>query len=90
MVSAQQVAPGSSISVTWSAPSGGAAVTGYTVHYSGGGDTGSVNVGQSTTTATITGRMNDGRTYTITVEAKSVHLSGESTVTVSMSECVIY
>ena len=62
-------------------------MTGYTVHYSGGGDTGSVNVGPSTTATTITGRMNDGRTYTITVEAKSVHLSGESTVTVPLCEC---
>ena len=86
-MSAQQVAPGSSISVTWSAPSGGATVTGYTVHYSGDMDTGSVNVGSSTTTATtFTGRMNDGRTYTITVEAKSMHLSGESTASVTLSE----
>ena len=63
-------------------------MTGYTVHYSGGMDTGSVNVvGPSTTTATtITGRMNDGRTYTITVEAKSVHLSGESIASVTLSE----
>ena len=56
-------------------------MTGYTVHYSGGGDTGSVNVGSSTTTTTITGRINDGRTYTITVEARSMNLSGESTTT---------
>ena len=85
MVSAQQVAPGSSISVTWMAPSGGAPVTGYTVHYSGGMDTGSVNVGSSTTT-TVTGRNNNGRTYTITVEAKSEHLSGESTASVTLGE----
>ena len=65
-------------------------MTGYTVHYSGGGDTGSVNVESSATTVTITGLMNDGRTYTITVEAKSVHLSGESTASVTLSECVIY
>ena len=86
MVSAQQVAPGSSISVTWMAPSGGATVTGYTVHYSGGGDTGSVNVGLSTTATTITGRNNNGLTYTITVEAKSMHLSGESTAPVTLGE----
>ena len=82
MVSAQQVAPGSSISVIWMAPSGGAPVTGYTVHYSVGGYTWSVNVGSSTTATTITvlaARINDGSTYTITVEAKSVLLSGEST-----------
>ena len=88
MVSAQQVPPGSSISVTWMAPSEGAPVTGYTVHYSGGGDTGSMNVGSSTTAITITGRINDGRIYTITVEAKSEHLSGESTTaSVILSEC---
>ena len=85
MVSAQQVAPGSSISVTWIARSRGAPVTGYIIHYSGGGDTGSVNVGSSTTATTITGRNNDGRTYTITVEAKSEHLSVESTTTVTLS-----
>ena len=56
-------------------------MTGYTVHYSSDGDTGSVNVGSSTTTTTITGRINDGRTYTIAVEARSEQLSGESTAT---------
>ena len=81
MVSTQQVAPGSSISVTWMAPSGGAPVTGYTVHYSGGGDTGSVNVGTSTTATNITGRINDGRTYNITVEAVSAMISGVSATT---------
>ena len=81
MVSAQQVPPGSSISVTWMAPSGGAPVTGYTVYYSGGGDTGSVNVGTSTTATNITGRTNDGRTYNITVEAVSAMISGVSATT---------
>ena len=61
-------------------------MTGYTVHYSGDGDTGSVNVGLSTTTTTITGRINDGRTYIVTVEAKSEQLSGESTASVTLSE----
>ena len=61
-------------------------MTGYTVHYSSGMDTGSVNVGSPTITTTITGRINDGRindgrTYTITVVARSEHLSGESTAT---------
>ena len=65
-------------------------MTGYTVHYSGGGDTGSVNMEPSATTATITGRMNDGRTYTITVEAKSEHLSGESTSSVTLRKCSVY
>ena len=63
-------------------------MTSYTVHYSGGGDTGSVNVGPSTTATTITGRINDGRTYTITVEAKTEQLYGESTTAlVILSEC---
>ena len=65
-------------------------MTGYTVHYSGGGDTGSVNVGPSTTAATITGRMNDGHTYTITVEVKSEHLSRESTASVTLCECHLH
>ena len=73
--------------VTWMAPSGGAPVTGYTVHYSGGGDTGFVNVGSSTTATTINGRINDGRTYIVTVDAKSEHLFGESVAKVILSEC---
>ena len=76
--SAEQVSPGTTIRVTWSHPSGGATVTGYRVHYSGGGDEGSVSVSASATTADLEDLMNDGRTYTISVEAQSEHLSGES------------
>ena len=91
MVSAQQVAPGSSISVTWMSPSGGAPVTGYLVHYSGGGDAGSVDVGHSATSVIIVDRISDGRTYNITVEARSRHLSGESTIVkITLSGCNNY
>ena len=78
MVSAEQVSPGTSIRVTWSPPSGGATVTGYRVHYSSDGDEGYVHRNSSDTTADIENLMNDGRTYTISVEAQSQHLSGES------------
>ena len=53
-------------------------MTGYRVHYSGGGDEGSVSVSASATTADLEDLMNDGHTYTISVEALSEHLSGES------------
>ena len=53
-------------------------MTGYLVHYSGGGDEGSVSRSASDTTADLQNLMNDGRTYTISVEAQSQHLSGES------------
>ena len=80
MVSAQQMAPGSSISVTWMLPTGGAQLIGYIVHYSGGADAGSVAVGPPATSVIINDRISDGRIYNITVEARSKHLSGESTL----------
>ena len=53
-------------------------MTGYRVHYSGGGDVGSVSASPSDTTADLEDLMNDGRTYTISVEAQSVQISGVS------------
>ena len=61
-------------------------MTGYRVHYSGSGDVGSVAVSASSTTADLNGLVNDGRTYTISVEAQSEHLSGESAA-VSVEMC---
>lgn len=55
-------------------------MTGYIVHYTSDrdGDPQSVALPSSSTTADITGLSNDGHTYTISVEAQSEHLSGES------------
>ena len=53
-------------------------MTGYRVHYSGGGDEGSESVSASATTADLEDLMNDGRTYTISVEARSYQISGVS------------
>ena len=65
-------------------------MTTYRVHYSGSYDTGSIDVGSSTTAITITGRINDGRIYNITVEARSIQLSGVSTIaTVTLSNYII-
>ena len=66
------------VRVEWSQPSGGATVTGYVVHYSDGSTDRSMSAAASSTSADITGLVNDGRTYSISVEATSEHLSGES------------
>ena len=66
------------VRVEWSQPSGGASVTGYVLHYSDGSTDRSVSAAVSSTSADITGLVNDRRTYTISVEATSEHLSGES------------
>ena len=66
------------VRVEWSQPSGGASVTGYTVHYSSNGVTNSVSgLPSSATSRDITGLTNCG-TYSISVEATSEQLSGES------------
>ena len=52
-------------------------MTGYIVHYSNGGPDMMRTVSPSSTTTDIPGLTN-GATYTISVEATSQHLSGES------------
>ena len=66
------------VRVEWSQPSGGASVTGYVLHYSDGSTDRSMSAAVSSTSADITGLVNDSRTYSISVEATSEHLSGES------------
>ena len=68
-----------SVRVEWSQPSGGATVTGYVVHYSDGDTDRTESVPASSTSSLITGLTNC-TTYTISVEATSEHLSGESDV----------
>ena len=68
-----------SVRITWSAPTNGITVTGYTVHYTR--DDGSTerisDLPPSSTSADITG-LTSGSTYTITVESRANGLSGES------------
>ena len=60
-------------------------MTGYRVHYSDGSTDRSMAA--SSTSADITGLVNDGRTYSISVEAASEHLSGESeTMNITLRE----
>ena len=63
-------------------------MTGYVVHYSSNGVTNSLSgLSSSATSYEITGLTN-GRTYSISVEATSEQLSGESeTMIISLSEC---
>ena len=66
------------VRVGWSQPSGGASETGYNIHYSSNGVTNSIyGLPSTSTSADITGLTN-GHTYSISVEATSEHLSGES------------
>ena len=90
--SAEQVSPGTTVTVTWSPPSGGAPVTGYIIHYACNNDSDpqSVAVPSSSTTANITGLNNDGCTYAISVEAQSEQLSGESATELSELNCSNY
>ena len=74
------------VRVTWSPTSGGATVTGYVVHYIGGGSVGTKSVPSSSTSTDITG-LTSGAIFAISVEATSQHLSGESGVMIiSLSE----
>ena len=64
--------PGS-FRVTWTPPASSANLTGYRIYYSGANDSGSMDVGASTTNITIDSRIT-GVTYTITMVALSPHL----------------
>ena len=75
------------VRVEWSQPSEGATVTGYIVHYSDGDIDRIESVAASSTSSDIT-HLTSGLTYTISVEATSQHLSGESdewTITIGES-----
>ena len=78
LISVTQAFPGNSIRVEWSHPTQGANVDHYVVHYSDGNTNEVLIEGSSSTNAVITNLINDGRIYTILVEATSKHLSGES------------
>ena len=63
----------SSFRVSWTPPASLANLTGYRIYYSGADDSGSVDVGASTTNITIDNRM-AGVAYSITMVALSPHL----------------
>ena len=72
--------------VSWTAPSGAAAVTGYTIYYQQeGGERSSVSAGASDTSSTISGLIK-GATYSITIVASSDTLpstvTGPQTITI--------
>ena len=72
------------VRVMWSPPSGGATVTGYVVHCRSNS---SVGIKSSSSTSTDITGLTSGATYTISVEATSQHLSGESEkMTIALSE----
>ena len=78
LTSLDQISP-TAVRVTWSPPSGGATVTGYIVHYRTGSSDGTKNEPSTSFLTLLTGLTN-GANYTISVEATSQHLSGESGV----------
>ena len=89
--------PGS-FRVSWTPPASSANLTGYRIYYSGANDSGSVDVGSSTTEVTI-GNRKPGVTYSITIVALSSHLPSPvvGAVNVTLGEnsvfediCVLY
>ena len=65
----------------WSQPVGGATVIGYTIHYTDNdGSTGTESTNADSTSVDISSLSSlcDDEMYTVTVEARSEHLSGES------------
>ena len=73
-----------SVRVMWSQPPGGATVTSYIIRYNdGGSDT--IRVLSSFVTSYDIEDLTIGTTYTISVEATSIQLSGESEMTITLS-----
>ena len=87
LLSLDQMGP-TAVRVTWSPPSGGATVTGYVVHYRTGSSDGTKNEPSTSILTFLTG-LTSGANYTISVEAISQHLSGESEeLTISLRELI--
>ena len=80
ITSLQLTGPGT-LRVEWSPPVGGASVVGYTMHYTDNdGNIGTESTNADSTSVVITGLSGrcDDEMYTVTVEARSEHLSGVS------------
>ena len=76
LMSLEQTSP-DSVKVIWNSPLEGATVTGYVVHYKTATSVRTKSVAQHLT-STFLMSLTGGVTYTISVEATSQHLSGES------------
>ena len=88
LISLEQRSP-TAVIVRWSPPSGGATVTGYVVHYRTSTTYMTKNV-FSSSTRTFLLHLTSGAAYTISVEATSQHLSGESEeMTILLSELIL-
>ena len=75
--SLERTAP-DTVRVVWSGPTGGARVTRYIIRYTeSSGSVGTEAASAGSNSTDITG-LTDGETYTISVQARSGHLSGES------------
>ena len=78
ITSLQLIVPGK-LRVEWSSPVGGAPVISYTIHYSrSDGSSGTEVAPAGSTTNDIPFDLCDNVIYTVTVEARSDQLSGES------------
>ena len=76
-----------SFTVSWTAPTSGASVTGYRIYWSGGNDQGNMDANAGNTAVTISGRSH-GSTYNISIVALSDQLPSPEVgpVTVSLGE----
>jgi len=76
-----------SFTVSWTAPTSGATVTGYRIYWSGESDQGSMDANAGDTAVTIS-RRSHGLTYNISIVALSVQLPSPEVgpVTVSLGE----
>ena len=76
-----------SFTVSWTAPTSGATISGYRIYWSGGSDQGSMDSNAGDTAVTISGRSH-GLTYSISIVALSVQLPSPEVgpVTVSLGE----
>ena len=76
-----------SFTVSWTAPTSGATVTGYRIYWSGGSDQGSMDANAGDTAVTISGRSH-GLTYGISIVALSDQLPSPEVgpFTVSLGE----
>ena len=73
--------------ISWSSPQDGASVTGYVVYYESVEHAGPV-MAYLNTSILVHDLIADGRSYEITVEAQSIHLSGYSTA-VDVQPCKV-
>ena len=86
ITSVEQVSPGT-IRVSWNPPTKGAPVTGYKVYMSNNTQFQEYQTaGPTDTSSDLTIIISDNRTYNITVEAESEHLSGVSSATFMKTE----